>query len=104
MKKLIFVIGAAATGKSYFISQNFEGKDFEILNVYDYQQRVYDEEGVGDSISFRTHIRCLMRANQMLLDDIIEKLSQGRNFVAEQTFYKAKRCIAYIDEIRKKLM
>lgn len=37
----------------------------------------------------------------MLLDDVIEKLSQGQDVVVEQTFYKVKRRIAYIDEIRK---
>lgn len=37
----------------------------------------------------------------MLLTDTIEKLKQGRNVVIEQTFFKAKRRIAYIDEIRK---
>lgn len=101
MPKLTFVIGANATGKSYFIKQNYEKKDVEILNVYDYQQRVYDEEGFGDSIPFGMHSRCLMRANSLLLNDIVKKLTQGRDVVVEQTFYKAKRRIAYIDEVRK---
>lgn len=101
MQKLIFVIGATATGKTYFIDQNYKDKDVDILNVYDYQQRAYDEAGFGESIPFGAQFRCLMKANNMLLDDIIEKLSQGRDVVVEQTFYKAKRRIAYIDEIRK---
>ena len=37
----------------------------------------------------------------MLLADIMEKVRQGRNVVVEQTFFKEKRRIAYIDEIRK---
>lgn len=101
MQKLIFVIGATATGKTYFIDQNYKDKDVDILNVYDYQQRAYDEAGFGDAIPFGAQFRCLMKANNMLLNDIIEKLSQGRDLVVEQTFYKAKRRIAYIDEIRK---
>lgn len=101
MPKLIFVIGATASGKSYFIKQNYEHKDVEILNVYDYQQHVYDEEGFGDSIPIVMHFRCLMRANELLLNDILEKLTKGRDIVVEQTFYKAKRRIAYIDEVRK---
>ena len=101
MQKLVFVIGATAVGKTYFIDQNYRDKDVDILNVYDYQQRAYDEAGYGESIPYGAQFRCLMRANRMLLDDIIEKLSQGRDVVVEQTFYKAKRRIAYIDEIRK---
>ena len=101
MQKVIFVIGATATGKSYFIEQNYSDQDVDILNVYDYQQKAYDEAGFGDAIPFGVQFRCLHAANNMLLKDIIEKLSQGRNVVVEQTFYKAKRRIAYIDEIRK---
>lgn len=101
MPKLTFVIGANATGKTYFIKQNYEGKDVDILNVYDYQQRVYDEEGFGDSIPIDKQFKCLMRANNLLLEDIVAKLSQGRDVVVEQTFYRAKRRIVYIDEIRK---
>lgn len=101
MPKVTFVIGATATGKTYFIQQNYQGKEIDILNVYDYQQRTYKEEGFGDAIPFGARFRCLMRANMMLLEDIVEKLTQGLDVVVEQTFYKAKRRISYIDEIRK---
>lgn len=100
MPKLTFVIGSTASGKSHFIKQNYGQKDVEILNVYDYQQRVYDEEGIGDAIPFGMQFRCLLRANSLLLDDIVEKL-KGRDVVVEHTLYKAKRRIAYIDEARK---
>lgn len=101
MPKLTLVIGANATGKTYFIEQHYAGKDVDILNIYDYQQRAYDEAGFKDSIPFGAQFRCLKRANEWLLSDICERLSRGRDVVAEQTFYKAKRRIAYVDEIRK---
>lgn len=101
MQKVIFVIGMTAAGKSYFIEENYGDKDIDILNIYDYQQRAYDEAGFGDVIPFGAEFRCLYAANNMLLQDVIDKLLQGRNVVVEQTFYKAKRRIAYIDEIRK---
>lgn len=101
MQKVIFVMGATATGKTYFIDTHYSDKDVDILNVYDYQQRAYDEAGFGDWVPFGAEFRCLMKANNMLLEDIIEKLKQGRDVVVEQTFFKAKRRIAYIDEIRK---
>ena len=102
MPKVTFVIGATATGKTYFITQQFAGKDVDILNVYDYQEKAYDEAGYGDRIPFGAQRRCLYKANQMHLNDIIESLLNGRDVVAEQTFFKAKRRIAYIDAIRRK--
>lgn len=102
MQNLTFVIGANATGKTHFINAHYaDNKDIDVLNVYDYQQRVYDEAGFGEGIPVGTGLRYLMKASDMLLADIIEKLKQGRNVVVEQTFFKAKRRIAYIDEIRK---
>ena len=101
MNTLSFVIGPTASGKTWFINQNYADKIVAILNVYDYQQRVYDEEGFGDSIPFGAQFRCLKKANDMHLHDIIEELKKGHDVVAEQTFFKAKRRIAYIDEIRK---
>lgn len=101
MQNLTFVIGANATGKTYFINTHYTDKDVDILDVYDYQQRAYEEAGFGDRIPVGAEFRCLMKANSMLLADIIERLKQGRDVVVEQTFFKAKRRIAYIDEIRR---
>lgn len=101
MQKLVFVIGATATGKTYFIKHHFANEKISVLNIYDYQQKAYDEAGFKEAIPFGMQFRCLMRANDMHLHDIIEELKQGHDVVAEQTFFKAKRRIAYIDEIRR---
>lgn len=101
MPKLIFVIGATATGKTFFIDQNFRDKDVKILNIYDYQQRAYDAAGFGEKIPFAAQFRCLTEANKNLLDDMIEKLSQGQDTVVEHTLFKAKRRISYIDSVRE---
>ena len=103
MRKVSFVIGATATGKTHFIEHHFSDKDLVVLNIYDYQQKAYDEAGFKDAIPFSDQFRCLKKANEMHLHDIIEELEQGHNVVVEQTFFKAKRRIAYIDEIRKAL-
>lgn len=101
MPKLIFVIGANATGKTHFIRQRFSGKGLTCFNIYDYQQRVYQEEGAGEFIPLGAQFRYLMRANQMLLTDVREALVRGESVVVEHTLYMAKRRIAYIDEIRR---
>lgn len=101
MQTVTFVIGATATGKTYFIQKSYSDKDIDILNVYDYQQSAYEEAGFGDSVPFGAQFRCLKRAQDMLLEDIIGRLQEGRDIVVEQTFYKAKRRIAYIERIRQ---
>ncbi len=102
MQTISFVMGATASGKTYFIQQHYAGKDIDVLNIYDYQQKAYDEAGFGEKIPFgAAQFRCLKKAQDMHLRAIVEKLRQGRDVVAEQTFYKAKRRITYIDEIRK---
>ncbi len=100
MAKVTFVIGATAAGKTHFINETFDRSQVDCLNVYDYQQRVYAERGYENHIPFGDLFRCLMRANILLLEDILSRLASDREVVVEQTFYKAKRRIAYIDEIR----
>lgn len=103
MQKVIFVIGVVATGKSHFIQQQFRGKEVTVFDIYDYQQRAYDEAGFGERIPLGLQFQCLMQANQKMLDDIIDNLMRNdRDVVVEQTFYKAKRRIAYIEKIRQK--
>ena len=95
MPKLIFVIGANATGKTHFIRQRFSGKGMTCFNIYDYQQRVYREEGVGEFVPMGAQFRYLMRANQMLLADVKEALTRDEDVVVEHTLYMAKRRIAF---------
>ena len=101
MPKMIFVIGANATGKTHFIRQCFSGNGMTCFNIKDYQQRVYQEEKAGSLIPPGAQFRYLMRANQLLLEDILKALAQGRDVAAEHTLYMAKRRIAYIDALRK---
>ena len=103
MQKLTFVIGANAAGKTYFIEHHLASEKAVVLNIYDYQQKVYDEHGNKELITFEEQFRCLKKANEKHLHDIINELKQGNDVIAEQTFFKAKRRIAYIDEIRKEM-
>lgn len=98
MKRTVtFVIGATASGKTTFIKNHFsDSGNTVILNVYDYQQAA----GFSKNIPLGHEFKCLYKANQNLLVDIIKALQEGKNVVVEQTLYKAKRRIAYIDAIR----
>ena len=98
---ITFVIGAPATGKTTFINNHFsDSGNTVILNIYDYQQAAYKEAGFGKQVSLGHEFKCLYKANENLLVDIIKALQEGKNVVVEQTLYKAKRRIAYIDAIR----
>jgi len=99
--KVSFVIGTNASGKTYFIKKHFSDKDVECLNVYDYQEKAYQEAGIGGRFLSSESRNCLYNANLMLLSDIIKLLQQGRSVVVEHTLFKAKRRISYIDAIRK---
>lgn len=101
MTKLIFVIGATATGKTHFINEHFSNGEYELLNVFDYQNRVYDEAGLKKFTTFSIQQTLLMRANLMILDDMIKLLSEGKSVVVEHTLFRAKRRIAYTDEVKK---
>ena len=96
-----FIIGANATGKSYFIKEHYSDKEVACLNVYDYQEKAYQEAGIGGRYLGSESRKCLYNANLMLLSDIVELLQQGRSVVVEHTLFKAKRRISYIDAIRK---
>jgi len=84
MPKLIFVIGATATGKSYFIQQKYAKKGIELFDIYDYQQRVYDEAGVKETVSHGKQIRCLMKANALLFGEVLESLKKGHDVAKEK--------------------
>lgn len=96
-----FIIGANATGKTHFIKEHYSDKEVACLNVYDYQEKAYQEAGIGGRYLNSESRKCLYNANLMLLSDIIELLQQGRSVVVEHTLFKAKRRISYIDAIRK---
>ena len=99
--KATFVIGANATGKSTFIKEHYSDKEVVCLNVFDYQERAYQEAGIDGRVLTSENRKCLYDANLMLLTDIIELLRKGCNVVVEHTLFKAKRRISYIDAIRK---
>ena len=103
MAKVSFVIGANCTGKSWFVDQNFSKQGVQTLDIYDFQQQVYDDRGYGDSVPVNMMFSCLWEANDRLLKEIIAALQQGKDVAVEQTFFKAKRRIAYIDEILREV-
>ncbi len=104
MPEVTFVIGAVATGKSCFVERMLQREpEMECLDVYDYQRRVYAEEGYGRFVPMGEQFRCLAKANTLLLDDILENMEAGYDVIVEQTFYNATRRVPFIDAIRERV-
>lgn len=101
-RTVTFVIGAPATGKTTFIKKHFDNRHAIFMDVYHYQQKAFDDAGVKDKIPFSKGFECLYKANEALLSDIISDV-QIKDLVVEQTLFKAKRRIAYIDKIRESI-
>lgn len=99
MQKLVLVMGANASGKTYFIRQNFSKEDRICFNAFDYQQKAYEQ--YGGHIPREMVFSCLWEAEQNLLKDVVKELISGKDVVVEQTFFKAKRRINFVDEVRK---
>lgn len=94
---VIFVIGANCTGKSRFIEQNFTGRGYTVLNVYDYQQRTEKDE----HFQYLSFVEELYQANELLKADMVDLARRGQDVVVEQTFFRALRRIGFIEAIRE---
>lgn len=94
---VIVVIGANCTGKSFFIERNFKDSGYTILNVRSYQQRT-EREKEFQYLSPRGQI---YQANELLKNDVVELVRQGKDVVVEQTFFRALRRIDLLEAIQK---
>ena len=94
------VIGANASGKSYYIENNEEFNGYTKLNVYDFQQQVQEEARNKEAISSRETYKILYEANERLTRAVVEAVKAGQDVVVEHTLFKMKRRIGMVDAIR----
>lgn len=87
------VMGAAFSGKTHFIKENFS--DAEILSIGEYQKREMVNR-INGHIPLQEYKEILQRANDQIKRDMVERLSQGKNVVMEHTLYKAMRRKEYL--------
>jgi len=85
MSKIIFVIGANATGKTFFIHHKFSESEYHILNIYDYQVKFLEE--AGHSISMKEQMSLLLKAQHTIIDDAVTFLKRNENVVMEHTLF-----------------
>ena len=95
------VIGANASGKSYYIENSEEFNGYTKLNVYDFQQQVQEEARNKEAVSSRETYKVLYEANERLTRAVVEAVKAGQDVVVEHTLFKMKRRIGMVDAIRK---
>ncbi len=100
MARLTLVIGIVASGKSYFIKNALEKENCVCLDIMDYQNDI--EREVGQLLFSEYRTTCLEQANVRMISDIVSCLEEGRDVIAEQTLYKAKRRIKFVEEIKRR--
>jgi len=91
MGRVIFVIGLPASGKSYFIKNNFPNA--KVVDLFNYQHE-YD--------SYMSVIDSYFKSLADLVNEVIyqENYGTGQDVVLEHTLVKSKRRNIYIDAIR----
>lgn len=94
---VILVIGANFTGKSFFIERTFKDDEYVFLDIFDYQKRTKQGKAF-QGLSSREQI---YHANELLKNDVVELVRQGKSVVVEQTFFRALRRIDFLGAVRK---
>lgn len=85
------VMGTGFSGKTYFISKTFPNT--EILSVGEYQRNLKNTEN--------DYLSLLLKANDQIKEDWVEKIKNHENVILEHTLFKAKEEKEYIDAIRE---
>lgn len=96
---LNIVMGVSCAGKTTFINKKF--KDYVHYSISDYQDNLKKEQGNKEFYDLLEYKSILIKANERIKNDVINALLNGDNVVMEHTLYKAKRRIAYIEDIQK---
>lgn len=94
MQEIIFVMGIAHSGKSTYIKNNFNSDEYVILDILDYQKRLWEDW------EYPT-INKVMQSYLDLLDDIKVHLDKGtEKIIIEHTLLRACRREMYLDLVK----
>lgn len=91
---VIFLLGAAMSGKSYIRKEIFEG--IEYVDIYDYQKEAYEKLG--------ENYEALIKAEENMLKDLIKKIKKKKPediIILEHLLSNDKRRKEYIKKIKK---
>lgn len=96
---LAIVMGVSCGGKTTFINNNL--KKYIHYSISDYQDKLKKEQKYKDFYNMSEYRALLIKANELIKNDVINSLLNGDDVVMEHTLYKAKRRITYMEEIQK---
>lgn len=91
---VIFLLGAAMSGKSYIRKEIFEG--IEYVDIYDYQKEAYEKLG--------ENYDALIKAEENMLKDLIKKIKKKKPediIILEHLLSSDKRRKEYVKKIKE---
>lgn len=91
-------IGVSGSGKTYFIRENFP--TWAYFSVGDYQKKILAAMGNPKSIEFHKYMEVLTKANEQIMEDVVDALKEGKDVALEHTLYKRKRRLPYLEAFK----
>lgn len=91
-------MGVSGSGRTHFIKENFP--TWTHFSVGDYQKKILTDMGNPKSIEFHKHMEVLIKANEQIMEDVVEDLKEGKDVALEHTLYKRKRRIPYLEAFK----
>lgn len=95
---LNIVMGVSGSGRTHFIKEHYP--NWQHFSVGDYQKKLLAEMGSPKRIEFHAHMNVLIKANEQILDDVVDALKAGKDVALEHTLFKRKRRITYIEAFK----
>ena len=82
MTEIKIVLGPNATGKSYYINNNYKNTDYYLMNIREYHDRMLGERAIDSMIPYDLYYKVMSEAQQKIVEDAINIL-QAISFVTE---------------------
>lgn len=92
------VMGTTASGKTHFIKERFS--ECEHFSIGEYQKKIKNLVPDVNKLSDAEYRAMLVKANEMIMEDVVNALREGKAVVMEHTLFRAKRRIVYIEAFR----
>ena len=89
MTQVIFVMGAPGSGKSTFIKKNLSFKNFQVLDLFDFQNE------------FMNTAKKVAMSYIALKKKLLELINNDESVIVEHTLLKAKRRAYYLKALKR---
>lgn len=95
---LNIVMGVSGSGRTHFVNEHFP--NWTHFFVGDYQKKIFADMGNPKRIEIHAHMDVLIKANEQIMDDVVEALKEGKDVALEHTLFKRKGRITYVEAFK----